>query len=110
MDGLLEFLRNIMGDVYKLLPMKEAQLNGDDNHIELYLQDVLMNMKGARDVYPELCADKQYLYSINKMQNLLQENIEFSFWRKVILDTTATMKRLFDYYEPRVPGKHKWGW
>ena len=45
------FLKNIVNDIFKLLPMKEDNLKGIDNQLYVYIEDVIINMKGAAKEY-----------------------------------------------------------
>lgn len=99
------FLKNIVNDIFKLLPMKEDNLKGIDNQLAVYIEDVIINMKGAAKEYPNLAQDKYYMYAINKLQALATESVSFAFYRKTIFDTLATIKRLSRDFEVRQDGK-----
>lgn len=99
MNETNRFLNNIINDIFKLLPMKEDALEGIENQLDIYIQDVVTNMRGAAKEYPILSADKYYMYAINKLRCLNEDDIPFALYRKTILDTIATIKRLSKEYE-----------
>lgn len=98
MEHLNNYLAGLRGDIFKLLPMKEAEIEGADNHILDYLETIIINMEGAKEVYPELAKQKQYLYVINNMHFLLSRKVEYSRWRKIILNSTKSVHLLFLKY------------
>lgn len=100
MKQLVNFLCGVRGDVFKLLPMKESAMEGEENHIVEYIETLLVNLKGAMGVYPILNGQKQYLYVVNNLEFLSEHvnNIEFNLWRRIILNSTSNINFLFLQY------------
>ncbi len=98
MKQLLNYLLSLRGDVFKLLPMKEAEISGTDNHINDYIDALLINLNGAIGTYPVLANQKQYLYVINNVQYIRQHDVDFKQWRKTILNSTRSIDNLFVFY------------
>ena len=80
MGQMVNYLKEITGDVFKLLPMKEDELNGIDNHLSEYLDSVIVNLKGSIITYPELANDKNYLYVINNLNFISNHDVDFLNW------------------------------
>lgn len=98
MKQLLNYLLSLRGDVFKLLPMKESEMNGIDNHINEYIDAMIINLSGAIETYPVLSSQKQYLYVLNNMQYIRQHQVDFKQWRKIILNSTRSIDNLFVFY------------
>jgi len=98
MEQLKNYLSSLRGDIFKLLPMKEAAMNGLDNHIDEYLEGIVVNLSGATKTYPELSTQKLFLYVLNNMQYLLSNTVEFKVWRRIILSSTKNIDNLFIEY------------
>ena len=94
MKQLIKYLNCITGDVFKLLPMKEAEMKGQDNHLGEYLETLIVNLKGAVGTYPELANEKQFLYIINSLQFLADNTIEFKQWRRIVLSSTRYINNI----------------
>lgn len=94
MKKLLNYLLNLRSDVFKILPMKESEIEGVDNHLNDYIETLIINMNGAHINYPVLAEEKQFLYVINNLQYLLNKKVGFSTWRKVILNSTKSVDDL----------------
>lgn len=108
MKEVTYFLRSFRNDVFKLLPMKEAYDEGTENHIHEYLDSLITNAKGSMVAYPELLACKQYLYTINNLSYLYEnKEVEFSKWRKIVLDSTQSINDLYWLYR-EVSIDEKW--
>ena len=95
MNDVLNFLLGFRNDVFKLLPMKEAENNGVKNHLKDYLDSLVVNAKGSIVAYPELSAQKQYLYVVNNLAFLMSNEVEFSRWRKIVLSATRDIDDLY---------------
>ena len=94
MKQIIKYLNCLTGDIFKLLPMKEAELDGCDNHINEYLDTLIVNLKGALITYPELAGEKQFLYIINGLQYLANNSTEFKKWRRIVLSSTRYINNL----------------
>lgn len=98
MEQLLNYLSNLRGDVFKLLPMKESEMSGMNNHLNDYIESLVVNVGGALTTYPILASQKQYLYVINNLQYLLNQPVEFKKWRKIVLNSTRSIDNLYLLY------------
>lgn len=98
MKNISNFLLGFRNDVFKLLPMKEAEMDGTDNHLKDYLESLLVNAKGSVVVYPELSTQKQFLYAINNLAFLLSNEVTFSRWRNIVLSSTRSIDDVYLIY------------
>ena len=98
MEQIKNFLLSLRGDVFKLLPMKESEIKGLDNHIADYTETVIVNLTGSLQTYPELQTQKQYLYVLNNIQYLQHNPVDFKTWRKIILNSTRSIDNLYVLY------------
>lgn len=95
---LLNFLEALTGDVYKLLPMRESELEGVDIHLREYMDALIINLDGATSTYPALAKQRQYLWVLNNIQYLRKNETSFSKWRSVILNSTKAIDNLYRYF------------
>ncbi len=96
---LLCYLEKLCGDVFKLLPMKEEEINnGLDNHINEHIEWLLINLQGAMDTFPELGEEKSVIYILNNLQYIHTHDVGFKKWRKFILDSTHEIDTLYMNY------------
>lgn len=98
MEQLKNFLLSLRGDVFKLLPMKESEMSGTDNHLSEYIEAMIINLSGATKTYPTLAAQKQYLYVLNNMNYIRNNEVDFKKWRKIVLNSTRYIDNLCSYY------------
>lgn len=94
MEQLKSFLLNVRGDIFKILPMKEAEINGANNHLEEYIESLIINLTGATKTFPDLALQKQFLYVLNNLQYLNSHIDDFKRWRKIILNSTKSIDNL----------------
>ena len=102
MEQLLLFLTNLRGDVFKLLPMKEDELEGADNHLSDFLSGLIITLKGGVFTYPELAKEKKYLYMISNLQYILNTEVPFWRWRKIILASSRDLDDLLVFFNEEV--------
>lgn len=95
MSDVLTFLLGFRNDVFKLLPMKEAESNGSKNHIYDYLDSLIVSAKGSMVAYPELSEQKQYHYVVTNLAFLMSNDVEFQKWRKIVLNSTRNINDLY---------------
>lgn len=105
MEQLKKYLSSLRGDVFKLLPMKESEMNGLDNHINEYIESLIINLTGAIRTYPILATQKQYLYLVNNLQYICSHSVDFKQWRKIVLNLTRSIDDLYVLYGGETNGK-----
>lgn len=105
MEQLRNFLTSLRGDVFKLLPMKEAEMSGINNHMNEYIDSLIINLTGAMNTYPVLASQKQYLYVLNNIQYIFKHPVDFKQWRKIILNSTKNIDALCLVYGGEKNGK-----
>lgn len=95
MKNVCTFLLKFRNDVFKLLPMREELDNGNNNYLSDYVESILISAEGALTTFAELEAQKNYIYVINNLNYLKNHSsLEFSSWRKVILNCTRCIDDL----------------
>jgi hypothetical protein len=98
MEQLISYLKEITGDVFKLLPMKEDELKGVNNHLKEYLESLTVNMNGALKTYSQLVNEKEYLYVINNLNYIYTNEVDFAHWRTIILNSVRGLSNLHGSY------------
>lgn len=59
-----DFLNNIIGSIYKVLPLKEEK----NDYLSDYIDGLLIQLKGASFTYPVLSSNSKYISVINSIQ------------------------------------------
>lgn len=98
-ERLANYLLILRNSIYKLLPMKEETDDGNDNHINEYIDSLIINIDGAADAYPILISQRKYLWVINNLQYLKNNEVRFSKWRSIILNSTSAIDNLYRLYK-----------
>lgn len=93
-------LVSLRNKVFKLLPMREAQDRGDDNHLNEYLDNLYANYTGALSCYPELAEVREIIEARNNIAFLKNtQEIEFAKWRSMVLNSTKLIQAVLLKYE-----------
>lgn len=95
---LRKYLLSLRGDIYKLLPMKEAEMGGSNNHLYEYIDSLIVNMKGATITFPSLECQKQFLYVLNNLQFIKRKEVPFDQWRTIVLGSGTEIYNLYIYF------------
>lgn len=93
------YLNGLRGKIFKLLPMKEAYDNGEDNHLYEYVDNLQSGCVGALALYPELNNQKIMLDIITNIAYIATaKDISLKRWRSIILRSTRLVSSLINDY------------
>lgn len=96
------YLRHLQNKIFKLLPMREANDAGVDNHLEDYLANLCANFAGAIDCYPELSQIRE-IAEVQGNLYALKTNMDLDIakWRATVLRSTRLLHTVLtrDYGE-----------
>ena len=93
MYTLNTYLFSLRNKVFKLLPMREAHDEGEDNHLGEYLDNLCSNFLGAFYCYPELARTSEIVEVYNNVVFLKNNmDVEFGKWRSLILRSTRLIQ------------------
>lgn len=104
-EQIVKYLLGLQGDVFKLLPMREAEENGREPFVDEYLESLIVNVSGALGTYPLLGEQKKYLWVVNSLQYLSRVYVTFPRWRTIILNTVTTIGDLVEMFGGKTDGK-----
>lgn len=92
MYALNTYLTSLRNKVFKLLPMREAHDNGEENHLCEYLENLCANYAGAFACYPELADSREVVEVYNNIAFLKNNEVEFAKWRSIVLRSTRLIQ------------------
>lgn len=99
MSTIITYLTSLQSGVFKLLPMREAYDQGDDNHLYEYLENLQSNCKGAFACYPDLSQRSQMIEVQNNIAFLLgAQDVSFKKWRSTVLRSTRLIASILNEY------------
>ena len=67
---LKAYLQSLTGRIFKILPMREQQEQGDNLYLDLYLESLSLEMHGACETFPCLRACPDYIMLLNTVNGL----------------------------------------
>lgn len=95
MNRIVPFLNGIRSDFFKLLPMREDADNGLENHLDEYINNLIVTVEGASITFNELEESKPFLYIVNNLNYISRHlDLDFNHWRKIILTSTSSLTSL----------------
>lgn len=80
--NLAVFFERLEGGVFKLLPLWEDQANGIDVHLDIYIRDLIDEMIGAQQTFPELSTNGQYVSIVNILQYMATHECTHASWKR----------------------------
>ena len=89
---MIDFLKYMIGNIYKILPLNDENNCGVQEHID----SVTIQLIGALDTYPELKANQRYISIINSMNFLRKNDYTQRQCKREILRCTNTLQKLID--------------
>lgn len=69
------FIRGLTGRVFKILPLTEEALSGEDVHLSDYLESCALDMVGALETFPELRDFEEYVTVLNIVQYMRNNEV-----------------------------------
>lgn len=92
MYSLKTYLSGLCNKVFKLLPMREAYDNGENNHLDKYLENLCCHFSGAFTSYPGLEKEIAIIEAYNNIAFLKNNDVSFEKWRSLVLRSTRLIK------------------
>lgn len=99
MHTLNTYLTSLRNKVFKLLPMREAHDNGEENHLDEYLDNLCANYTGAFACYPELADVRETVEVYTNIAFLKNNEVEFAKWRSIVLRSARLIQSVAIKYE-----------
>ena len=100
MNIMNTYLQSLQNKVFKLLPMREAYDNGEQNHLVEYLDNLYATCVGSTTCYPKLAEIKEVV-EVDCNIAFLRDNLDsldFKKWRSMVLRSTRLLHTTIDKY------------
>ena len=79
------FIQFLTGRVFKLLPMKEADIIGRTDATAEYIGGLIVDIDGAKETFPELYDIHEYVSVSNIVKYLAINDVEYEIFRREVL-------------------------
>lgn len=87
---MIEFLKYMIGSIYKILPLNDENNYGTKDHID----SVAIQLVGSLDTYPELKTNQKYISVVNSINFLRKESFTKRQCRREILRCTNILQKM----------------
>ena len=87
-----EFLTEMIGNIYKILPLN------DENNIGTlsYIESIAIQLTGSLETFPELKNNQKYISIINSINYLSKNNFTKNQCRREILRSTNILQHIIE--------------
>lgn len=85
-----DYLNNIIGCIYKVLPLKEEK----NNYLPDYIDSLLVQLKGAAITYPLLSSNSKYISVINSIQYFCNNDFTDSQCKREVFKCIDYIKKI----------------
>ncbi len=96
--SVTEYLKNLRGDIFKILPMREDEQDGEQNYLYKYMESLIFNLIGGLEHFDFLGKEKQYIYAITNLRYLMRDESDLPQWRRITLRTVNGIDSLYKKY------------
>ncbi|GLB26604.1 hypothetical protein LXJ15735_28450 [Lacrimispora xylanolytica] len=87
---MTEFLKYMIGSIYKILPLNDA-----NNHaVKDYIDSISIQLVGALYTFPELTTNQKYVSIINSVNFLRKENFTKRQCKREVLRCTNILQKM----------------
>ena len=94
---LKAYLQSLTGRIFKILPMREQQEQGDNLYLDLYLESLSLEMHGACETFPCLRACPDYIMLLNTVNGLCADT-PLSFLKREVFKMLSAIDEIRDEY------------
>nr|DAE62727.1 MAG TPA: hypothetical protein [Caudoviricetes sp.]DAH59260.1 MAG TPA: hypothetical protein [Caudoviricetes sp.] len=91
------YLLSLTGRIFKVLPMREQQEQGDDVYLDLYLDSLSLEIHGACDTFPCLRVCSDYIMVLNTVNGLCADT-PLPFLKREVFKMLSAIDRIRDEY------------
>lgn len=78
------FIHGLTGRVFKILPLMEEAFEGEDVHLDEYLDSCALDMLGATETFPELKSFEEYISAVNVVQYLAHNDVSLEICKREV--------------------------
>ena len=94
---LKAYLQSLTGRIFKILPMREQQEQGDNLYLDLYLESLSLEMHGACETFPCLRACPDYIMLLNTVNGLCADT-PLTFLKREVFKMLSAIDEIRDKY------------
>ena len=94
---LKAYLQSLTGRIFKILPMREQQEQGDNLYLDLYLESLSLEMHGACETFPCLRACPDYIMLLNTVNGLCADT-SLPFLKREVFKMLSAIDEIRDEY------------
>ena len=94
---LKAYLQSLTGRIFKILPMREQQEQGDNLYLDLYLESLSLEMHGACETFPCLRACHDYIMLLNTVNGLCADT-PLPFLKREVFKMLSAIDEIRDEY------------
>lgn len=91
---LFVYIHALTGRIFKILPLKEKEDDGEEVFLNEYIDGLWNDMKGALRTFPELEEVPEYMSVCNKVSFLASEEFDLKTCRKTVFGALKLLNRL----------------
>ena len=87
------YISNLQSKIFKLLPMRESNDAGFENHIDEYIDNLCTQVKGAFSCYPDIAQIPEVI-EVECNLHAMKDNLDMEYpkWRSTILRSTRLLQ------------------
>lgn len=94
---LKAYLQSLTGRIFKILPMREQQEQGDNLYLDLYLESLSLEMHGACETFTCLRACPDYIMLLNTVNGLCADT-PLPFLKREVFKMLSAIDEIRDEY------------
>lgn len=96
---LKKYLNSTIGAIFKILPLKERESEGEQVYLESYIKSLLIDLRGAGETFPELRRHLPYFSLLNILGGINIDELSVPQCKKEVFDMISLVTKLSDHYK-----------
>lgn len=92
-------IHKLTGAIFKILPMKEEELKGEEVYLLQYIDSIKTETMGMLKTYPSLSNNSDFLRIVNTMQGMDWEASDLKKYKSEVLKMTNLLNKIEAEFE-----------
>lgn len=88
------YIHRLTGRVFKIIPLKEREDNGEETFVKEYVENLWQDMIGSFSTFPELDQIEAYASVLNKLGYLKDNEFDINICRKKVFESLKLLNSI----------------
>lgn len=89
-----KFLNSLEGRIFKILPLYEQKMRGEESYVEVCLDSLRIELTGAMSTFEALGSNADYISILNTVNYLAENDVTVAVCKREVFKMLDKLKRI----------------